>query len=439
MAFGKVYTEQAPALAVPLGYWLAALCGGAALMGWIAAHADPVWHAAWGTPAVLAAVHLFTLGWMTPMMLGSLTQWLPVVTNRPGMGHGRGSEGAKVATAAYLLGVGLLVAGMARWDFAWAAVGGSLLAVAVGWHLALHSRQLFTARPFPVPLGFVAAGQASLGVAVGLGLGMALGLARGRPVSWTTVGTHLTAGLGGWFLLTLIGVSYKLFPMFSPSRREPRWGWLVLAWTLLVLLLTVGWVVARGGWPRWWLCTWWGPWGLYAADLFATWRQRRSHRLDPAVLAMLAAVASLLAVPALKLAGSPLAAAWLFAFGGLGLASLAYFSKILPFALWHHRFRQRPGPGLLVPHVADILPPKTVWPTLVGWTGGVAVAVLGAWWRQRWAWEIGLGCQGLALGHGLLQAFWAIGRSRPRPAQTGNTGIERRLGTTERSGTTHGR
>ncbi|MCL6562790.1 MAG: hypothetical protein K6U87_07255 [Firmicutes bacterium] len=412
MAFGKIHTDKAPAIGVPLAFWGTGWVGGLAWALWLFLHPRPIWMALWQSPSFLVAVHLFTLGWITPMMLGSLYQWIPVVTNRPW-------PRARLAVwiyAGYLLGAGAFLAGLSQETWRVAAAGGFLVAGSVLAFVTLAASTLVR-RPLTVPLAFVASSLACLTLTVLMGCLMALALA-GEGGLLQVLPWHMLLGLGGWFSLTLMGVSYKLLPMLAVTRRDPRWGWWSWALTLGFLFGLMG-VASAVPLPTW--VRWWGalalPWTVYAVDLYATVRSRRSHQPDVVVLGMAGSLLAGVAAPLLLAAGRGFLAATLFALGWLGLASLSYFQKILPFALWQYQFSRHKGSSVQVPHVAEILPP--LWSRGVLGTyivGGVA-AVIGRLVDQEPLWRAGIGVVGLGLALAIVTLVAGFWRSQPHRAQ----------------------
>jgi hypothetical protein len=417
VAFGKIHTDKAPAIGVPLAFWGTGWVGAVAWVLWLFLHPFPIWMAFWQSPPFLVAVHLFTLGWITPMMLGSLYQWIPVVTNRPWPR----SRLAMWIYAVYLLGVATFLGGLSQGAWRVVAAGGFLVA---GSSLAFAAMAASTLarRPLTVPLAFVASGLACLTLTVLMGWSMALSLA-GAGGLQQLLPWHMLLGLGGWFSLTLMGVSYKLLPMLAVTRRDPQWGW--WSWALmqgfLFALLALAGTLPPPVWIRWWgvLAL---PWAVYALDLYRTVRSRRSHQPDVVVLGMAGSLLAGVAAPLLVAAGRGFLAASLFALGWLGLASLSYFQKILPFALWQYQFSRHKGLPVRVPHVAEILPPSWSRGVLGTYALGGAAAVAGRLVGQEALWRGGIGVVGVGLALAIFTLVAGVWRSQPHRAQGSSWG-----------------
>ena len=190
------------------------------------------------TPATFADVHMFTIGWISLLMFGALFQFVPVIT-----GNKLLSQWLSLA-ALILVAVGLsgMVAGFlmlgATGASAWLLPAGGLLVLAGMLTAAVNiGTPLTRKRPLPLRAHFVIAGLAFLFLTLLLGLCFALALtvpaaaAVLAPLVAGGVEYHVLAGVGGWFTLVAIGVSYELLPMFmlAPHDRG-AWGRVVL-WT----------------------------------------------------------------------------------------------------------------------------------------------------------------------------------------------------------------
>ncbi len=314
-------------------------------------------------PALLALTHLLTLGWATLTCLGVLTQLLPVLLQRPlawlrlatwsqwplalgcalfSWAFGAGSAGW-LLTGALLLSAGLLALLTSLWATLWRARRSALVA---GVALAL------------------------LALTVQLGAGIVLVLNR-RWVFWSGLGLngvlgHALLGVGGWFTVLTIALSYRLLPMFTLAHGyRVRWsGVAPLGWALSAYAAWLGlWLAA----PRWWL---WLAWAVallstlaWLADLRTIMRQRVRRRIERPIRAFLGAAALLLLlllVAALALANWALLplfkqAQLIFMLaleGWIGWAILAMLHKILPFLIWILRSDQ---PGAARPTVAHAL------------------------------------------------------------------------------------
>ncbi|MHB1514544.1 MAG: hypothetical protein ACYCVY_02345 [Acidiferrobacteraceae bacterium] len=352
--------------------------------------------------ATLAAVHLVTIGWLTLLMLGALSQFVPVITSRALLDQ-RLSAAALVLIEVGLVGMvtGFVTRDMARAPCAWCLVVGGL-SVFAGVVLALVNlaTPLLRTRPLPLPGRFVRAGFIFLIITMSLGLlfaftfrasasshGPLLHLASG-------VGYHAIAGVGGWLTLTAMGVSYKLLSMFMLAPEERGVLGEVVLWlgitgfglTVAAGLLDLVWqgsvmiLAERAGWLLIGASI-----SAYLADLVRLYRARKRRRIElhnrAAAGAFISLAAALVTAAILVISGRAARVApplvvlallgWL---GGLGLTQLY---KVIPFLSWLTRFGKLIGRGW-VPRVQDLVcePCAALWFFL--YFAGVWLTVVGA-------------------------------------------------------------
>lgn len=161
------------------------------------------------------------IGWLSLLMFGALFQFVPVITSQA-----LPSQRLALATLlAMLLGFTGWLGGHALQSPA-LPVGGSLVLAGVLVGAATLWLPLWRSQESTLPGRLVQIGLLFLIVTVLLGLGLALVFT--LPAVTATLApraaggrsVHLLAGLGGWFTLTAIGVSYKLLPMFMLAPEE---------------------------------------------------------------------------------------------------------------------------------------------------------------------------------------------------------------------------
>ena len=178
-------------------------------------------------PASLMVIHALTIGWLTLLMFGGLFHFVPVITARDlprqtvplltliGIESGLALMGGFFALSSdRALALGLPVESC--------LVLLAMLLGASGLLLPLSAK-----RPTPLSARFVLAGLGFLLLTVILGPVFAAALALPALGSELAVlfdgglGDHALTGIGGWFTLTAIGVSYELLPI-STRRRASR-------------------------------------------------------------------------------------------------------------------------------------------------------------------------------------------------------------------------
>jgi hypothetical protein len=339
---------------LPLAFIVLGLAALAGAVAWMAAQPEllllPYVHV-----QLIALVHLWLPGFLASVTLGSMYQMMPVVLGEPlrlplaaAWGH----------FGVHLVGVAGLVAGLATGRFEVAAAGGAavaagtlVIALAVLRTFARSARRDAVAWSFPMATGWLL-------LTVLLGLAMALNR-RWPFLPVSTVGllhAHAHAGLAGFFLSLLQGVTFQLVPMFTLGElRRPRWVATGLWATQAGLpLLTVGLALA---WP---VLTAAGGVvvlaGLAATGgaLGATLGTRRRRTFDTGVMAFLAgggvmAAGALVGAAVLTWSSAPMDLRWVSLYGalviagGLSLMVLGMLCKIVPFLVWMKAYGPKVG------------------------------------------------------------------------------------------------
>lgn len=394
-------------------------------------------------PETFAAVHLITLGWLTFLMFGALLQFVPVISTRP-------LPSQKAALVALILleaGVIAMVVGF----FALAAhatrlthclpIGGTLVTLGALISIVNISVPLLQARPIALPGRFVLAAFVFLIATLTLGLMFALTLAVPSvsapfaPLLASGVGLHALAGLGGWFTLTAIGVSYKLLPMFMLAPEE-RGAWgeavfylcvagLVVAFgagiaqvyvesQVLNVMVDLGLIAAAAGLV------------VYLFDVARIYRTRRRAVVElhnRAAIGAFAALALAGVMAVILIAGGGLLTyggvlGFIVLFGWLSGLGLTQLYKIVPFLTWLSRFGSQLGRGP-VPRVQDLVDEQRAvlwfWVYFAAVASGAIAGLAGQ--TPTWRAALGLGCLATVM---LIFEYWRAWRgtyaARPRAA-----------------------
>lgn len=393
-----------------LSRWTPAIFA-AALANFLLAQALLISGLAWpeaplfGGPS-LAMVHLLTIGWLTLLMFGALFQFVPVITQQPLLHQ-------NLSLAALLLiecGLAAMIAGFLLLGHIAAVLlpaGGATVFAGVLAALANLAVPLARKHPWPLSIGFVASGFCFLIVTVLLGFGFALALTASRffPGAATLlaagVENHALAGLGGWFTLTAMGVSYELLPMFMLSPHERgAWGLAVLAACLAGFVAAIFAGIA----PPFLPASIAHPLAiveqtgrafigigvlLYLLDVVRLYRARRRRQIElhnRAAVGAFAALALCLLLGLALVAASRLqqdapALVLLVLFGWLSGLGLTQLYKIVPFLAWLSRFGRKLGKAR-VPRVQDLVNEQRALPLFITYFAGVALALaatLAAW------------------------------------------------------------
>ncbi len=357
---------------------------------------------------VVAVTHLFTLGFITSIIMGAMYQLVPVALETKLYSE----RLARWQFLFHLVGFVGMVGMFWTWNLKQVGHFGSVMAVGVGLFVYNIARTLRRMPRWNVIATAVASAMGWLSLAVLAGLAVAAGkcayegapqsaaarsvapvlaglkatarlLARFDPMS--TMHAHAHLGGVGFFLLLIVGVSYKLVPMFTLSelRSERRARWSVallnlgLAGSFFAILLRS---------PLKPLCALVVVAGLavYGVEMRAILRARRRRALDwglryfltaISLLGPLALLALVLAWPRLPLTVFTGQLENLYGFlaliGVVELAILGMLYKILPFLVWYARYSREIGRGR-VPTLADLYSPRLQAAGYWTYLGGLA-------------------------------------------------------------------
>jgi hypothetical protein len=359
-------------------------------------------------PGTLVAVHLLTVGWLLLLMLGALLQFVPVITSSA-LPSQPLSLAALIAVQGGLLGMicGFLgIAGVLPGCGPVLPAGGAAVLLGVliaGWNVGVP---LIRGRPLTLPARLVLTGLAFLLLTVLLGLTFALALTIPRlapdlGLLLAAVGDHALAGLGGWFTLTAMGVSYKLLPMFmlAPEERGVTGACVhvlgAAGFSLAIVAgLTAVWLpvrLVRVGEIM-------GDIAIASAVVVYLWDVVRIYRARKRVvieahnrcavgafgfLGLATGVGTgYLAVGRLSTA-TPLVI-FLVVFGWLGGLGLTQLYKIVPFLAWLSRYGSSLGRGA-VPRVQDLVKESRSYPWFACYFLGVLLAAVSALFGWRFA------------------------------------------------------
>ena len=383
---------------------------------------------------VIAATHLFVLGWICSVVMGAMYQLVPVA-----------------------LETKLYSEKLARWQFAFHVVGfigmvwmfrvwnmeqvghfGSVLAVGVVLFVYNIARTLWRVPKWNVTATAVSAALAWISLTIILGLsiaaakssneyesgsegsttgtvaallhGLKLGTAFLRPFGGlSTMHAHAHLGGVGFFTMLIVGVSYKLIPMFTLSQVQSR-GRAVGS----VILLNVG---LAGSFvtilrhsplkPAFALMVV-AALAVYGWELKAILRARKRRALDWGIKYFLTAIVLLLPLSALAVVLSwPGLPQNTFTgqlenlYGFLGLIGVVTFAimgmlyKIIPFLVWFGRYSRQIGRAK-VPALADLYSARLQALGYWAWLTGLAVTGRAIVLSHETG--IRIGCSFLALG-----------------------------------------
>jgi hypothetical protein len=340
--------EQAPPISVPYRFFLSApifLVLAAAVLLW----RGPEALESRLSPAALAVTHLFTLGFMSMVMMGAIMQLLPVLVGAPirwprtiatishtGICFGTLSLAAGfLFSTPWLLKDGAVALGIAFAVFT-AAVALSL------WRSQVKNSTVRVIWLAVVSLIATAAFGVTLASSLGWGLTLPNASIRYLHPAW---------GLFGWAGLLAIGVAYQVVPMFQMTPRYPDLMVKYLVATVFLLLAlwsTALWIGdgARGTWARACALSLATAYVVFAAMTIFLQQQRRRRLPDVTLSFWKLAMGSLIAanaIWALRIVsplelppGAEVLVGLLALLGCAGSIINGMLYKIMPFLAWFH-------------------------------------------------------------------------------------------------------
>lgn len=322
------------------------------------------------TPHLLTIVHVAALGWGTMIILGAAHQLLPVICEQDLYSE------KMAAFVWYTLTFGMILLTTNFWNLTvgWVMIaGGSLIVISAALYLfnVLKTSRIFN--KYSVQKLFLVSSAIWLlfTVIVGLLLAINLKFPFFKQSHLEILKLHSHAGIAGWFLQLITGVSSKLVPMFllGKSKKDYLLNWAFIFQNLgLILFLVDGYfigvsvrvliyaaIVLIG--VVFWL--------LYLYDNFKNRLRKRVELLmKHAFLSFLAVVISILLLPAVYFSSGY---RWTMLYGTLLFMGwitsiiLGKTFKTLPFIIWNDHYKNLSG-KVKVPLPKDLYSEKlTIW------------------------------------------------------------------------------
>ena len=248
--------DRSPTSALPIAYFALAHAGLLVVFGALAVRPDLpggfFYH-----PRMIALVHLITVSWITGSILGALHIVAPLALGLP-LPVGRADW---VAFGSFAIGVAGMVAHFWLGTYEGMAWSAGMVTATILWIGIRVARGLPRAdAPWPVALHVALAFANIVGAAV---MGLLIGLNQSRgflssPVAVMFAHVHVAAV--GWATMMVVGLAYRLIPMFLPAAmpRGPRLavsavlfeaGLIVITWALVTgsAGLPLGAILIAGG------------------------------------------------------------------------------------------------------------------------------------------------------------------------------------------------
>lgn len=367
------FGATAPSTTLPLMFTLTGLLALFYGAGWLVARPEilATYHY---NPAAVAVTHLFVLGWLGSIVMGAMYQLVPVALETKLFSE----RLARFQYAFHVAGFAGMVWAFHTWNLKLVAGFGGVLVAGVALFVFNLVRTLVRVPKWNVVATAIASaiGWVLLAVTAGLLLALAKSASQALPAlagfvfRFDPIGVmHAHAHLGavGFFTVLIVGVSYKLIPMFTLSElqnpRRAAWSVWLLNAGLAGAVVTI---VVRSPWKLAFALLVTLALALYGWELRAILRARKRRLLDWGVRYFLTAVglflplcliAVVLSWPGLPANGWTMQLENVYGFLGLvGVVSFAIIGmlyKIVPFLVWFGSYSPHIGQAQ-VPALADL-------------------------------------------------------------------------------------
>lgn len=177
-------------------------------------------------PKILSFAHMAVLGWATMIIMGAMTQLVPVILE---------TSLFSVWIAKWGLWLYVLAVTTITGHFWFFAIKGGGMAWAAG--IAFTAVVLFVinvgltltkVKKINITIAHIIAAIVYLTVVASIGFVLGYNLSipfiKGNHLNYMAL--HAAIGFGGWFSMIIMGVTYKLLPMFTLSYTYKNWpGW----------------------------------------------------------------------------------------------------------------------------------------------------------------------------------------------------------------------
>lgn len=188
-------------------------------------------------PKLLSFAHIAVLGWATMIIMGAMTQLIPVILETSLFSV----RMAKWGLWLYILAV-MTIAGH-FWFFATKgggmAMAAGMLFAAVLLFVINVGLTLRKVKSINITIAHIIVAIVYLSVVATmgflLGFNLSIPFMKGNHLHYLSL--HAALGFGGWFAMIIMGVSYKLLPMFTLSYTYKTWpGWAAFSFVNLGIL-----------------------------------------------------------------------------------------------------------------------------------------------------------------------------------------------------------
>ena len=320
-------------------------------------------HLSFSQPDILGFVHLFLLGFIMMIIFGAMAQLVPVVLE---VGH-FGVELFYAIWPLLLIGTLLMIGGF-LFSSALLPYGGVVVFIAMMIFVSEIFLTIAKVKKLTLVMSSVLISNTFLFFGIVFGLLMALSFAGtiSVPIS-ALLQAHIYSVLGGYIIITIMGLSIVLVPMFTLSHsfslRPLEIGITVMSVAVVLAILSSFFdiVVLK------YLAYVMAMFSLlsYFKLIYIIYTTRPRKENDVYAISLIYSYASMLvaiALGAIYVVSNKeaflLASMWMLFFGFFAFLITGHIYKIIPFLVWFERFSPLVGKQK-VPMLADMVPYKS--------------------------------------------------------------------------------
>lgn len=330
--------------------------------------------------SILAFVHILLLGFVMMIIFGAMAQLVPVVLE---VGH----FAVELFYAIWpLLFIGTILMSM---GFAWYPTllpfGGVVVLISFAIFIVEIFLTIKKVQKMTLVMSSILIANIFLLIGIIFGLIMALGYAGMLNIDISTLlRSHVFSVIGGYVLVTLMGLSVVLLPMFGLSHgfsmKPLKIAMSVMSASVILIILSslskmaffeyLGYILAIVSLS------------VYFYLISTIYKTRARKEIDiyakSLIFAYFSMIASLvLGVVYILSSYEPflLSSAWLMFFGLFGFAITGHMYKIVPFLVWFDRFSPLVGKQR-VPMLAEMLPKKSSQAQFIFCSVGVVIIAI---------------------------------------------------------------
>ena len=342
-------------------------------------------------PIILALVHIGTLGWITMIIFGAMFQLVPVVLEVKLFSELMG----EIQFWIFLVGAAGLITGFWNFDTGIHLTASAIfLAAAMLLFIINITVTMFRVKKWNITGVYLAAALFYLLSTAAAGLLMAINLGhpfiKGNHLQYLKL--HADVALIGWVTMIIMGVSYKLIPMFTLSHgysmKSAVWAF-VLVNTGLLGLTTVMHYENLGLLYSGFVCLTAAGIFFFLFQIYLIIKKRIRKKLD---IGLKHSIVSFFFMGLTALLGVYLVLnnfkdiftelrlvllyGYLVIFGFFSMLTVGQLYKILPFLAWYHKYSSKVGLEK-VPLLKDMYSEKSASLEFVLMTAALAAGIPG--------------------------------------------------------------